>query len=445
MQTATREVIPTLRLLEPKPWQREALNDRHRFKCIAAGRRSGKTVFALIKLITKAAVKPGAICWYVALTYQSAKDIAWRALKNEMRDFWKWNLIKSKNEGELLIELANQSIIQLKGADAPDHLRGLGLDLLVLDEFGLMKPEVWSEVLEPSLSDKHGEGIFIGTPKGYNKFYDLYTMELREPEYWRSWQLKTADCGIVTKKEIERAKRSMDERTFRQEYEASFEVFGGQVFSDFDRKKHVKEFSFQEKWEYDMGMDFGWAAPTAGLFIQVDPEENVYILDEIKAVETPISEVGEAIREKKYYSKWFDPYKGRGCGYTWTAYHGPHFSPNYIYCDPAGDAKSEATGTSSVQELRKLGFDVKYKKSYPGSIQDEIEQIRKWLRNGKLIIHPRCVNLIKALEMFRYSEPKKGIISEIPLKDGISDHWIDALRYFFRNRFPVKKSIVEVY
>jgi hypothetical protein len=45
--------------------------------------------------------------------------------------------------------------------------------------------------------------------------------------------------------------------------------------------------------------------------------------------------------------------------------------------------------------------------------------------------------------MYRYPDPKNDIQSELPLKDGISDHWIDPLRYFFLNRFPVRKSIVE--
>ena len=204
------------------------------------------------------------------------------------------------------------------------------------------------------------------------------------------------------------------------------------VFPFFDRAKHVKEIPFQPLFETDWGVDFGWASPTALLLIQLTPDETVFVLDEIKATETAIRDVANAMIKRKY---------------TRIVNIHPRIEsnfPNAVYCDPAGAAKNEATGTSSVVELRSMGLVVNYRKPYEGVIQDRIALIRKWGQNGKLIIHPKCVNLIEAMEAYRYADPKGGIQSEIPLKDGVSDHWIDALGYFMINKFPLKKSEIGV-
>lgn len=410
-------------------WQEKVLSDWHQFIVICAGRRTGKTKFGLIWLIVNTSIKPNSLGWYIAPTYGMAKTIAWSETKELLNDFRKKDLIYKENESELLINFGLDCILQLKGADNPDSLRGVGPDFLVLDEYAVMKKEVWEEVLRPSIVDKRGRGLFISTPKGYNHFHSVYQKELKEPKSWKSHHFKTSDNPYVPRDEIEKARRDMDSRAFKQEFEASFEVFGGQVFSTFDRNKHAsKEFEFNGQWEYELGMDFGWSAPTATLFIQVDSDENVYVVDEERVQQTPIRDIASLIRARKYKRI-----------YEWPK-EGATIEPDWIGCDPSGDSKSEAVGTSSVMELRKLGFEIKYKKNYPGIIQDGINQIRKWLQNGKLFIHPRCSNLIQAFEMYRYPDPKNDIQSEVPLKDGISDHWIDALRYFFLNRFPLKKA-----
>jgi phage terminase large subunit len=354
-----------------------------------------------------------------------AKSIAWEPLKALMADFRKYGLIQKENDSELLIKFAGRTI-QLKGADEPDSLRGIGPNFLVLDEYAVMKSAVWDEVLRPSVADKSGRAVFISTPKGYNHFHRLYLQGQTEPTIWKSYHFKTSDNPTIPRKEIEQARRDMDTRAFRQEFEASFEVFGGQVFPDFLRERHAsKPIAFNELWEYDIGMDFGWAAPTTALLINVDPKDNVYVFAEYAARETPIQVIAAKLKEI--------PPKPT---------HSATLIPNMIYCDPAGDSKNEAMGISTVGELRNIfgHSHVQYKKNYPGIIVDGITIMRQWMRNGKLFIDPGCTHLIQALEMYRYPDPKGDIRSEIPLKDGISDHWNDALRYFFLNRFPLQKT-----
>jgi len=126
------------------------------------------------------------------------------------------------NGGELWIELKSGARISIKGASNPDSLRGSGLDFVVLDEYGDCDPEVWPMIIRPSLSDRLGEGLFSGTPKGFNHFYDLHH-DAVELDDWESFTFTTAEGGNVPLEELEAAKRDLDPAIYRQEYEASFE------------------------------------------------------------------------------------------------------------------------------------------------------------------------------------------------------------------------------
>lgn len=436
LETASAEIRVTLPY-ELLTWQQEVDLDPHRFKVIVAGRRSGKTTLAIDSLVTGAASDPlglgETLSLYVAPTYSAAEDIAWIKLKEAIRPFQEKGLVKRIYEGDMSIQFLFGQWIQLKGGDKPESLRGLKVSRAVIDEYAFMKPEVWHEVLQPATSDLRAPVMFIGSPCGFNDFYRLAMMETERHQEtgrqlhpdWRTWFIKTSEAGTISREELERARRDMDLRQYRQEYEASFETFGGRVFADYDETKCVpeKEISFSSGMEYCQGWDFGWSAPTAVLFINIDAQENVFVFDELGLRETPIPVIAKKALEKT-----------------------PGHTPRLIGCDPAGDAKNEALGTSSVQELRKIfGWEVvRYKAKYPGVIQDRVNLIRKWIRNGKFFVSKRCVNLRGALRSYRYPDPKDNVQSEIPLKDGITDHWIDALGEFFLNRFPVRESRVGV-
>ena len=197
-----------------KPQQTIA-QDTHRFKVVIAGRRFGKTHLAIRELAYHARI-PNQEVWYIGPTYRQARMIVWRKLKQRLQDL-RW--VAKTNENELTILLKNGSTIALKGADNEDSLRGVGLDYVILDEFADIKPEAWYEVLRPTLADKQGKAMFIGTPKGIaNWAYDLYQMQEHLPGSWASFQYTTIDGGQVPLEEIEAAKGDLDERQFRQEF-----------------------------------------------------------------------------------------------------------------------------------------------------------------------------------------------------------------------------------
>src|SRR5229473_960497 len=183
-----------------------------RFRVLAAGRRFGKTYLALTELC-RAAWGPGRAVWYVAPTYKQAKRITWAPLKQMTRAYW----AAKPNESDLRIELISGGSIALRGADNYDALRGDGLDFIVLDEYASMAPQAWSEVLRPALSDRRGRALFIGTPKGFNHFYDLFQNAGSQPD-WAAFQFTTEQGGNVAREELEGAARELDERTYPRSF-----------------------------------------------------------------------------------------------------------------------------------------------------------------------------------------------------------------------------------
>jgi phage terminase large subunit-like protein len=131
------------------------------------------------------------------------------------------------------ITLINGAVIYVRGADRPDTLRGVSLTYAVLDEVADIKPEAWEQVIRASLSDKKGRAMFIGTPKGRNFFYDLYKSGQDEDnEDWKSWHFTTKDNPLIDPTEIESAKKTLSSFAFKQEYLASFDNAGSDIFKE---------------------------------------------------------------------------------------------------------------------------------------------------------------------------------------------------------------------
>ncbi len=218
----TEKIIDTQ--FYPHLHQQTIRDNQSRFKIVVAGRRFGKTIFAINELIRYALENPNSRNWYIAPTYRQAKEIAWKMLFENLPV----ELISSKNEVELSIDLIQGAEITLKGADSPDSLRGVGLNYAVLDEYAQMKEEVWDEIVRPMLIDSKGSALFIGTPLGYNHFWKLYNKEKDDYDY-KSFHFKSIDNlaieGIV--EEVEKARLETDPIRFSQEYEANFEALVG--------------------------------------------------------------------------------------------------------------------------------------------------------------------------------------------------------------------------
>lgn len=210
------------------PWQQEVWEDPTRFKIVAAGRRTGKSRLAAWMLIVNALQANKGHVFYVAPTQGQARDIMWQTLLELGHP-----VISGSHINNLQIKLVNGATISLKGADRPETMRGVSLKFLVLDEYADMKPDVFEQILRPALTDQKGCAMFIGTPMGRNHFYELYKYgELDSDETYKTWHFTSYDNPLLDAEEINIAKRSMSSYAFRQEFMASFEARGSEMFKE---------------------------------------------------------------------------------------------------------------------------------------------------------------------------------------------------------------------
>jgi hypothetical protein len=385
-------------------------NDSHRFKVVVAGRRFGKTFLSLNRLAYEARI-PNREVWYVAPTYRQAKQILWRKLKHKLQDL-RW--VSKVNESELSILLKNGSVISLKGADNADSLRGVGLDYLVMDEFADIDPEAWYEVLRPTLADKEGGAMFIGTPKGLGNWaHDLYNMPTEQPEQWVSFQYTTIDGGNVKPEEIEAARRDLDERTFRQEFLGTFETYAGRIYYSFERKDNVLTIKDPNISVLHIGIDFNIDPMSAVIAVQI--RDNLYVIDEIRMFSSNTQELVAEIKARYPSSK------------IWA------------YPDPASrQRKTSAGGATDLTILQNAGWVVKCPNSHT-PVRDRINAVNSRLCDSTgirhLFIQSNCKYTIEGLERQTY---KEGTVQ--PDKDSGYDHQMDALGYMVDYLFPVRRD-----
>ena len=214
--------------IELLEWQKTVWNDTSRFKVVAAGRRCGKSRLAAWLLIVNALQADKGHVFYVAPTQGQARDIMWSLLLDLAHP-----VVKTSHVNNMQITLVNGATISLKGADRPDTMRGVSLKFLVLDEYADMKPSVFEEILRPALADQKGSCLFIGTPKGRNHFYELYKYaEFAEDPTYQAWHFTSYNNETLDPEEIDIAKKSMSSYAFRQEFMASFEARGSELFKE---------------------------------------------------------------------------------------------------------------------------------------------------------------------------------------------------------------------
>ena len=196
----------------------------HRFGVVVCHRRFGKTYWAINTLIHAAMTtdKPEARYAYIAPYYKQSKQVAW----DYFRQFTHIIPGIKYNEAELRIDLPNGSRIRLYGGDNPDTLRGIYLDGVVMDEVADMRPNVWGEVIRPTLTDRLGWAVFIGTPKGIDLFYELYQKATHESD-WFCRIYRADETGLIDKDELAAAKREMTDQQYAQEFLCDFSASTG--------------------------------------------------------------------------------------------------------------------------------------------------------------------------------------------------------------------------
>jgi hypothetical protein len=346
--------------------QYKVLASPARFRVVIAGRRFGKTRLALVMLIVVALRYAHTRNWYVAPTRPWAKDVAWEDLKNLLgvgRDGRGNPVVTQVMETELTIRFKNGSQIQLKGACEPDTLRGRNVKLVVLDEYANMDPDLWPLVIRPQLSDrgKEGDALFIGSPRGFSHFKDLYD-EVRgggKGSEWQAWHFTSLDGENITAREILQAKNDLSLRDFRQEYMATFESIEGRVYHSFLRDLYEREGKLNQG-NLDQSID----DPGEGLPIHVGMDFNVNPMTATLSSKVEVPRPFLAEGGKHYEMHTWGEYVLHNSG---TAEMMQAIRADYpgrwliVHPDPTGAARSTKTanvGETDHSIIRSFGADL---------------------------------------------------------------------------------------
>jgi len=389
--------------------------EKKRFKVVVAGRRSGKTEISKRKLVLslKYDAKVGnryARYFAAAPTRDQAKRIFWDDFKALIPKCW----IKKVSESDLYIKTIFGSELWVIGMDRPERVEGTSWDGGVLDEYANMKPHAWSEHIRPALSDRKGWCWFIGVPEGFNHFKDLadYAKSGSDDD-WGYYTWKSSE--VLPKEEIESARRDLDARTFRQEYEASFEGASGRVYYSYDASIHEdSSITLNRHLPIYLCCDFN-VDPCVWEVVQFDGY-TVFVVDEIFLRNTNTVEM-----TKKFLSTY-----------------GGHDKGIIVYGDSAGSHRS-TTGKSDYALMAELGLSTQRIARRNPFVKDRVNALNSMLMTTneevRLYHSQRCVNLRKDFEEVQWSEGLKEI------DKGRSDrtHASDALGYFINARFPLRK------
>ena len=319
-------------LYAPRPHQAGLHAALKRFNVLVAHRRFGKTVFCINELIAKAAGnnRPEPRYAYVAPLLTQAKDVAWEYLKRYTAPIPS----ATAHESELRVDLPGGARIRLYGADNADRLRGLYFDGVVLDEYALMHPRIWAEVIRPALTDREGWAIFIGTPMGRNQFSALYETARNQPE-WLAARFKASETEVIPEAELDAARRSMSADQYAQEFECSFDaaVAGAYFARQLDEAERDRRIG-RVPWEPRLPVHTAWD-------LGIDDATTIWFCQQL----------GNEVRLIDYY-------ESSGVGLAHYAKHlgempyvyGQHILP------PDAEVRELGSGVSRVETLRSLGI-----------------------------------------------------------------------------------------
>jgi hypothetical protein len=244
-------------------------------------------------------------------------------------------------------------------------------------------------------------------------FTDKYGKTRRNQ--WASWQFPTMTSPFIPEEEIEAARRDMDEKSFNQEFNASFETMSGRVYYPFDRKSHVRPCNFNPNLPIWVGQDFN-IDPMSAVILQPQPSGEVWAVGEISIKGSNTEEAVTELERRYWRNK----------------------RNTTVYPDPAGGYKQHARGETDIEIFRERGYrKIRYRKKHP-PVADRVNSVNRMLKSAdgqiRLRIDPVCERLIESLEQTIYKPGSR----EIDKTQSI-EHMGDALGYPMELNFPVRK------
>jgi hypothetical protein len=394
-------VDPYLELLgvTPLPSQMAIINainnNKYRFVTAAISRRQGKTYIANIigQLVS---LVPGSHILIMSPNYalsQISFDLQRQLIKHFDLE------VAKDNAKDKVIELTNGSTIRMGSINQVDSCVGRSYDLIIFDEAALADgKEAFNVALRPTLDKDNSKALFISTPRGKNNWFaEFFNRGFTDdfPE-WASIRATYKDNPRMSESDISEARKSMSEAEFRQEYEADFNTYEGQIWN-FNHEECIENLEELEVSNMDIfaGLDVGYRDPTAFCVLAYDWDTGkYYLLDEYLDAEKTTEQHAAQIR--RLVEKW---------------------NIDYIYIDSA----AQQTRFDFAQNYDISTINAKK------SVLDGIAHVAAIVDNDNLVIHQTCKESLSALDQYQW-DPNPNLAREKP-KHNMASHMADALRY----------------
>lgn len=402
---------------KPRALQRDlhACWDTHRQNVAVCHRRFGKTVAAVNQLIKAAVTCPRdrPRFAYIAPTYAMGKQVAWDYIQHFAAPAPGLQI----NQAELRADFLNGGQVRIFGASNPDSLRGIYLDGVVFDEFGMMAKNIYSEVVRPALTDREGWMVFLGTPAGKNQFYEVAT-EARGNPAWGFREFKASQTGLISEAELKQARQDMTADEYAQEFECSFEaaVKGAIYSAELEQARtsgRVTRVPIEPGLPVDTDWDLGVGDSTAIWFSQSFRSGEVRMVDYYESDGEGLPHYVKVLKDR---------------GYT----YGQHWAPHDI------QVREFSSGRSRYGTAKSLGITFQVTPNIP--IEDGIHAVRMLLPRCWFDAD-RCQAGLEALQHYKrdYNTRLQEFKSQ-PVHDWAS-HASDAFRGLaVRQRTPVEKK-----
>jgi len=370
-------------------------NPKYRFVSAAVSRRQGKTYIANIigQLVS---LVPGSNILIMSPNY-ALSQISFDLQRNLIKHF---DLEVTKdNAKDKVIEISNGSTIRMGSINQVDSCVGRSYDLIIFDEAALADgKDAFNVALRPTLDKENSKALFISTPRGRNNwfsefFYRGFTDDFPE---WCSIRATYRDNPRMSESDIAEARKSMSEAEFRQEYEADFNTYEGQIWK-FNFESQVKDLSQLDTSKMDVfaGLDVGYKDPTALCVIAYDwDEEKYYLVDEYLNAERTTEQ--HAVEIQKLIDRW---------------------DIDYIYIDSA----AQQTRFDLAQNYDISTINAKK------SVLDGIGHVSSLIDNDNLYVDQECKESLICLDSYQW-DPNPNLVREKP-KHNMASHMADGLRY----------------
>jgi hypothetical protein len=370
-------------------------NPKYRFVSAAVSRRQGKTYIANIigQLVS---LVPGSNILIMSPNY-SLSQISFDLQRNLIKHF---DLEVTKdNAKDKVIEISNGSTVRMGSVNQVDSCVGRSYDLIIFDEAALADgKDAFNVALRPTLDKDNSKAIFISTPRGRNNWFSEFFYRGFSDEFpeWFSIRATYKDNPRMSETDIAEARKSMSEAEFRQEYEADFNTYEGQIWK-FNFETQVKDYSQFDTSGMDVfaGLDVGYKDPTAMCVIAYDwDKEQYHLVDEYFNAERTTEQ--HAAEIQKLIDRW---------------------DIDYIYIDSA----AQQTRYDFAQNYDISTLNAKK------SVLDGIGHVSGVVDNDILFVDQEAKESLSCLDAYQW-DPNPNLMKEKP-KHNMASHMADALRY----------------